>query len=134
MRVHTVSIGSIVIAVMTAAAASMASDPAFADRWHGRGRVGIGVYVGPPWGYPYPYYPGYYYPPAVVAVPTEPPQYIEKSDMATGDADEPEDQGYWYHCAKPEGYYPYVKTCSSGWQKVPAVPPSPAQNNAGVPK
>ena len=30
---------------------------------------------------------------------------------------EPE-QSYWYFCQDPEGYYPYVKQCPKGWQKV----------------
>jgi hypothetical protein len=30
--------------------------------------------------------------------------------------------GVWYHCSKPEGYYPYVKNCSGGWEQVPATP------------
>ena len=29
----------------------------------------------------------------------------------------------WYHCDNPQGYYPYVQTCSSGWHQVPATPP-----------
>jgi hypothetical protein len=29
----------------------------------------------------------------------------------------------WYYCHGPEGYYPYVRACSSGWQVVPATPP-----------
>ena len=33
--------------------------------------------------------------------------------------------GYWYHCDSPEGYYPYVRTCSHNWQPVPAAPPPP---------
>ncbi len=28
----------------------------------------------------------------------------------------------WYHCRSPQGYYPYIPTCPSGWQTVPAVP------------
>ena len=28
---------------------------------------------------------------------------------------------YWYHCANPEGYYPYVTQCAVPWQ--PVVPP-----------
>ena len=28
----------------------------------------------------------------------------------------------WYHCRNPQGYYPYVTSCPSGWQTVPAVP------------
>src|SRR5262245_13254649 len=27
-----------------------------------------------------------------------------------------------YYCAQPPGYYPYVPTCPSGWQAVPATP------------
>jgi hypothetical protein len=30
---------------------------------------------------------------------------------------------FWYHCDNPQGYYPYVQTCSSGWHQVPATPP-----------
>jgi hypothetical protein len=30
--------------------------------------------------------------------------------------------GTWYHCASPEGYYPYVKSCRKGWEAVPAQP------------
>jgi len=159
-------LGLIVVAVM-AAAATFASGTAEA---HGRARVGVGVYVGPGWGpgwggwgpgWGYPaygpyYYPGYYPPPAVVAVPTQPPQYIEQG--ADGNPiDAPADPGqmeapygggagggyggsaggaapvsgqnqnpnqFWYHCTRPEGYYPYVKTCPGGWEQVPAHPPA----------
>ncbi|MBV8976326.1 MAG: hypothetical protein JO261_00825 [Alphaproteobacteria bacterium] len=31
---------------------------------------------------------------------------------------------YWYWCADPEGYYPYVTECSVPWQAVPPVPPA----------
>jgi serine protease Do len=30
---------------------------------------------------------------------------------------------YYYHCARPEGYYPYVKACPGGWERVPTEPP-----------
>jgi hypothetical protein len=30
--------------------------------------------------------------------------------------------GVWYHCNRPEGYYPYVKQCRGGWEQVPAQP------------
>jgi hypothetical protein len=30
---------------------------------------------------------------------------------------------YWYYCAAAKGYYPYVKECPSGWQKVSPQPP-----------
>jgi hypothetical protein len=29
---------------------------------------------------------------------------------------------YWYYCANPAGYYPYVPACSTNWQAVPASP------------
>jgi hypothetical protein len=115
---------------------SMAS----ADRRHwGRGhhsgsRVGVGVVIGgpiwgPPW-YPphyypyYPYYPSYpyynpyYYPPAVV-VPSTPPTYIERSEPEPSSTT----PGVWYYCPDSKTYYPYVKECPGGWQKVPAQPP-----------
>ena len=31
--------------------------------------------------------------------------------------------GYWYYCADPAGYYPYVKDCPQGWMQV--VPSEP---------
>jgi hypothetical protein len=30
---------------------------------------------------------------------------------------------YWYFCAAANAYYPYVNSCPSGWQAVPATPP-----------
>jgi hypothetical protein len=30
---------------------------------------------------------------------------------------------FWHFCQDPEGYYPYVKNCPSGWLTV--VPPKP---------
>jgi hypothetical protein len=26
----------------------------------------------------------------------------------------------WYYCQNPAGFYPYVTSCTSGWQPVPA--------------
>lgn len=33
-------------------------------------------------------------------------------------------QGEWYYCANSRAYYPYVRNCPAGWQRVPAQPPS----------
>ncbi len=133
-----------------ALAAVTASGAAFAGRayYHGGGyyhggyhggyypaRVGVGVYFGPGFvygGYPYGYYPyPYYYPPAVMAAPESPPQYIEQGPNGPVAAPGPEGampeapaQAWWYHCNQPEGYYPYIHACPGGWQKVPAQPPS----------
>jgi hypothetical protein len=32
-------------------------------------------------------------------------------------------QQYWYYCPPANAYYPYVPSCPSGWQAVPATPP-----------
>ena len=87
--------------------------------------IGVGINLGPPvlapawpayrpyYG-PYygPYYP-YYSPPSVVVVPAAPPPvYIEQNPPAeTANA-------YWYFCPDAQAYYPYVKECPEGWQKV----------------
>lgn len=90
---------------------------------HGHGpRVRFGVFVGAPlfwpWYYPAPYY---YYPPypPVVTVPSAPTTYIEQG------SGEPaaQSQGYWYYCADANAYYPYVKQCPGGWQRVVPQPP-----------
>lgn len=101
---------------------------------HSRGRVDIiiGAPLPPPWPYraypyrAYPYYPYYYarqpvytYPPAIVA-PAGPPVYIQRGDIQ-GSLQQP--QSYWHYCNNPQGYYPYVSNCPSGWQQVPAQPP-----------
>jgi hypothetical protein len=83
------------------------------------GRPHFGVYVGPPvWGpvwYPQPYY----YPPRVIVVPpAQPPVYIEQQDAAPAAAPESGGQQYWYYCASAKGYYPYIKDCPGGWQKI----------------
>jgi hypothetical protein len=55
-----------------------------------------------------------------------PPGYPDPGQYATGgppEASGPASGQYWYHCDSPQGYYPYVRTCSRGWQQVPATPP-----------
>ncbi|HJV92339.1 MAG TPA: hypothetical protein VJ572_02635 [Azonexus sp.] len=85
---------------------------------HG-GRAHVGVYFGPMWS-PWYYPPPYYYEPRVVVVPPSPPPvYIEQSDPAAG---APSGQQYWYYCKSAKGYYPYVKECPDGWQKVMPEP------------
>jgi hypothetical protein len=87
--------------------------------------VHFGLFVGAPgfwydpWPAPYPYYPySYYYPPAVV-VQSSPPVYIERD----GDNAAPGSSDYWYYCADAQRYYPYVKQCPGGWQRVTPHPP-----------
>ena len=88
-----------------------------AGRWfhgpHG-GRLGWWWIVGGVWyfyptpiyPYPDPYQPPG--PPVIVAPPVQAP---------------PQEQQYWYYCRNPEGYYPYVPQCRSGWEAVPANTP-----------
>jgi hypothetical protein len=104
--------------------------------WAG-GRVygSVGVYVGPgaywgpayprPYYYPWPYIYGdpFYAPAPVVVVPATPKVYIEQSDVAAEPAESAAQQ-YWYFCKGSNKYYPYVKECPGGWQK---VLPQPAQ-------
>lgn len=75
------------------------------------------------YGYPYFYPPLYPYPsyyPPVVVVPSEPPVYIQKETIRPA---QPSNY-YWYYCRNPEGYYPYVKQCPTGWLKVAPQPPA----------
>lgn len=123
----------IVAAAVAAVALLSAQVPAQA---HDRGRIRGGVvlnfgygwpgYWGPGYLYPPPvyYYPRAYVPPVVVA-PESPPVYVER--------DAPDELGaapappvWWYWCPSAKGYYPYVKECADGWQRVPPQPMPPA--------
>lgn len=83
----------------------------------GGGFYGPGFFWPRPWapyyayGSPYPYA----YSPQVVG--QSPPTFVQQ---------EPEAASYWYYCQNPQGYYPYVPQCGSGWMQVvpPQGPPS----------
>jgi hypothetical protein len=82
----------------------------WSHEWHD-GRLGWWWVAGGIWYfYPAPVYPypDPYAPPEVVAVAPQP----IGSDLPQANT--------WYHCSSPDGYYPYVATCPSGWQSVPA--------------
>jgi WXXGXW repeat (2 copies) len=74
------------------------------------------------------FYPGYWEPlpapvvmaPAPVVVQQAAPVYIEQPQAAASTAQM--DPNFWYYCHNPAGYYPYVKECAGGWQKVTPVP------------
>ena len=81
----------------------------------GRGSVffGFGGGFGAPY-YPYAYAPyPYYYPPPVYYAP---PAYYAPAPAP------PPPSPSWYYCDNPQGYYPYVPSCASGWRQVPARP------------
>lgn len=63
--------------------------------------------------YPEPVYPypDPYTPPVIVTQPA--PQPVG-----------PPPAQFWYFCAASNGYYPYVPSCPSGWETVPATPPA----------
>ena len=90
---------------------------------HGHFGVMVDVRLWPMY-YPGPYYHPYY-PAPVVVVPATPPVYIEQPVSAVPVAPPVQvapPAYYWYHCNRPEGYYPYVKECTGGWTKVNPQP------------
>lgn len=97
---------------------------AVSSAWaHDRGhRPRIGVHIGVPFGYyyygPYPY-PYYYYPPTIIVRPQEPQVYIERGAPQAA----PQAEAYWYYCGSSRSYYPYVRECPEGWQRVVPTPP-----------
>ena len=80
---------------------------------------------------PYFKIPGVIYlPRETVIIEKEPEIYIEKeiieNPSATEDttSSETNANNYWYYCRDPEGYYPQVSRCPTGWmQVVPHKPP-----------
>jgi hypothetical protein len=115
---------------------------------HGRIRGGVFLNFGVPWpGYwaPRYYYPppaAYYYddyympPPGVIVQRRDSPEYVERSDIegappayqqqpAQSQQQQPQ-QNWWYWCASSEKYFPYVKECTGGFQRVPAQPVPPS--------
>ncbi len=99
--------------------AAMGSALALANG-HVRWGVSIGVPLFPP-AYYYPA-PAYYYPPYYppVAAPAAPTAYVEQSAPPQA---APDQSSWWYYCADSRAYYPYVKECPGGWQRVAPQPP-----------
>jgi hypothetical protein len=65
---------------------------------------------------PYGYAPYYGYAPTYVPAYTQ-PSYVEQRPT-------PAQPAYsWYYCPSSNGYYPYVKQCSEGWQQISPTPP-----------
>src|SRR5579859_2930687 len=98
----------------------LAASAAFAGPALAHGNVRFGVSIGVPlWGPGY-YYPPYYqpypyyYPPATMVVPSQPQRYIEQPRASAA--------AVWYYCADARAYYPYVKDCPGGWQRVSPTP------------
>lgn len=101
------------------------SRPAFSPVRHGgHWRPRVGVYIGAPvvaapiWYHGY-YGPSYYYSPPPVYYSTPQYEYIERDAPAA----QPQ-QTWWYYCNDAQAYYPYVKECPGGWQRVAPQPPA----------
>jgi hypothetical protein len=67
----------------------------------------LGVYT-PGYAYPYSY-------PWVGVAPSTPMSFPQQDQNGVI-------TDYWYYCADPPGYYPFLQSCFSGWQAVPAAP------------
>ena len=81
--------------------------------YHGHFWIGAPFWLATPWAYPVWHAPRYYQAPPVV-IERQAPTYIQPEPL------------YWYHCQDPQGYYPYIRQCPGGWQKVvPSAPPAP---------
>ena len=80
--------------------------------WHG-GRYGW-WWAGPHFWYWYPAPVYYDYPP--------PADYFAPPGPAP--------QPTWYYCDSAKGYYPYVRSCASGWRAVAAHPAGESSESA----
>lgn len=122
-RIMKPKIATLVLAALLASASVCAE-----AHYHHGPNVRFGVVMGGPLWYgpgyyaPY-YYPPYYYPPSYYpSLPASPPVYIERGEMQPA---APPQESYWYYCAEAKGYYPYVKECPGGWERVSPQPPPP---------
>ncbi len=147
----------IALAFAAVASAAVSTSAMAGGHYHGGARVGVGVYVGPGWrmgtrlgsgwgpGWG-PYACDPYYGPATIRPPSSRcrrrirPQYIEQgadgnpvpAPSASG-APNDSPNAWWYHCDSPEGFYPYVRECPTGWQRVPPTPSSSTTPQGRVP-
>lgn len=115
LRLRKSILGAALLAGLTAAAVATPTQSADArpvwgphghwvHGWHGD-RYGW-WWAGPDfwYWYPAPVYYDYYGPP--------PPDYVAPAGPAP--------QPTWYYCDSAKGYYPYVRSCASGWRAVAA--------------
>ena len=122
---HThLSRGLLAVVIASVVALGLAAVTQEADA---RPRARVNVWVGGPfwWGIPFGY--GYGYPyvverPVIVQPPVE-PVFIPSATQQSHS---------WYYCREAQMYYPYVTSCPSAWQEVPATP-EPAADPAAAP-
>jgi hypothetical protein len=132
---HEVSIMRWLLTALALAAALLGAVAPGTASAHGYGRWSVGVgfgwpgYWGGGWGGYWPgsyapYYgsPYYGYGPVVTTAP-EPTSYIERDDaQPKGRAENSPRRDWWYYCPESKTYYPYVKQCEAGWQRVEPKP------------
>ncbi len=111
---------------------------------HGGAGIGLGLGLGIGLGYlfsapayyaPAPYYYSpriYYYPPPVQPyyypplVEQAPQAYIEQGAIQPPPQQASPNEAresWWYYCDESKSYYPYVRDCPAGWQRVSPAPP-----------
>ena len=76
--------------------------------------------------YDQPIYPYPTFVPAVVYIPEEeeaPPVYVNSPPEPEQPPYGQPSAYYYYFCQDTQTYYPYVTSCNSPWQPVPAAPP-----------
>ena len=122
--------------VAIAAAASLAATPVWADRGGGHGHGHGGGWGWGPFGVllgsallisalePRPYYP----PPVVYAPPVYyPAPAVAAPVVATAPVAPAESAQWWYFCRSAKAFYPYVRDCPGGWERVSPAPPEAAR-------
>jgi hypothetical protein len=117
MKIRKSILGAAILAGLAAGAVTFTQSASAAPVIHGRGHWVHGWHdgrfgwwwAGPDYwyGYPAPLYYNYW--PAS-------PDYAAPAGPAP--------QTTWYYCDSAKGYYPYVRSCASGWRAVPANPQS----------
>lgn len=151
-KIRTLATGALLLASLSVVTPAMADGHGGwhggghgGEGWHGGGHgdglawgiLGLGL----GWALAAPQYAPRYYPPTVYQpvyytpqpVVVQPPVYVEQSapvyappppaPISRQSPPSIEGNNWWYHCNQPNGYYPYVGNCPSGWQRVAPSPP-----------
>jgi hypothetical protein len=62
-----------------------------------------------------------------VVIQQSPPVFIERDPLpqsSPAPVTPPPPTGWWYFCPGVNAYYPYIRECPGGWQRVSPQPPS----------
>ncbi|MGH8549424.1 MAG: hypothetical protein ACRERU_12665 [Methylococcales bacterium] len=85
--------------------------------------LGSSLFWPPYYSWPYSYSAPNYYPysyyPSFLAAQSMPPVYIEQGNIPQV---QPLEANYWDYCVSSGGYYPHVKECPAGWQRIASQP------------